>query len=223
MKTAQTQSDLVTVLSEGASGAIEVPTALSSVPPERMRFDGSALIDGATVNEWMIDPYGVKRLPSMHAGSEWPIIACSFDDVLVKDEGAWRLETVADRLSAAKSEAQTQIDRAAETERLKYITPGNGQMLTYQQKAEEAEAFVADPDPDPVDYPLLSVEVGITGATIADVAAVVVASFTQWQQIGSAIEAIRLGAKKAVSEAPDEAAVQAVLDGIAWPDPQVPA
>ena len=44
--------------------------------------------------------------------------------------------------------------------------------------------------------PLLNAEVGISGATISEVAAVVTPVFQQWQIIGAAIEAVRLGTKR---------------------------
>ncbi|KAB2788127.1 hypothetical protein F9K97_03205 [Brucella anthropi] len=111
------------------------------------------------------------------------------------------------------------VDNAAENERLKYITPGNGQAMTYQQKVTEAQAFKAATNPQQVDYPMLTSEVGITAETLDDVADVVLAAFTQWQHIGAAIEAIRLGAKRDIDLADDEATARAVVDAIEWPQP----
>ncbi|MDH0366723.1 hypothetical protein [Brucella anthropi] len=122
-------------------------------------------------------------------------------------------------LSAVKDALKAQIDALAETERLKYITPGNGQMLTYQQKVAEAQAFKAASDPQPSDYPILSSEVGITAETIGEVANIVLAAFAQWQKIGAMIESIRLGAKRDIDNAEDEAAARAVVDAIEWPQP----
>lgn len=109
------------------------------------------------------------------------------------------------------------VDSAAETERLKYITPGNGQAMTYQQKVTEAQAFKAATNPKASDYPILSSEVGITAQTLAEVADIVLAAFAQWQQIGAAIEVIRLGAKRDIDAAEDETAARAVVDAIVWP------
>lgn len=120
-------------------------------------------------------------------------------------------------LGNLKTSLKAQIDADAETERLKYITPGAGQAMAYLQKAMEATAYLAATDPDPADYPLLAAEVGITGDTIADVATVVNAHYQAWRAIGAAIEQARLGAKAAVDAAETVEDAQAVYDGVIWP------
>lgn len=109
------------------------------------------------------------------------------------------------------------VDASAETERLKYITPGAGQAMTYQQKVSEAQAHKATTDPQSSDYPILSSEVGITADTLDEVANIVLAAFAQWQQIGAMNESIRLGAKRDIDAAEDEAAARAIVDAIVWP------
>lgn len=111
------------------------------------------------------------------------------------------------------------VDAEAEIERLKYITPGSGQAMTYQQKVSEAQDLKAAANPLVADYPILSSEVGITAETLAEVADVVLLAFAQWQQIGAAIESIRLGAKRDIDAAADEAAARAIVDAIEWPQP----
>lgn len=120
-------------------------------------------------------------------------------------------------LEEHKRAAKASIDEAAELARLKYITPGVGQAMTYQQKAAEASACMADEDPRPERYPLLAAEVGITASTLAGVALVVSQAYAQWAVIGAAIEAARLGAKSAVDAATDAPAVHAVAETIVWP------
>lgn len=124
-------------------------------------------------------------------------------------------------LEQIKSALKVGIDAAAEAERLKYITPGHGQAMTYQQKVTEAQAFKAASNPQPSDYPILSSEIGITAETIDEVADVVLAAFAQWQQIGAMVESIRLGAKRDIDAAEDEAAARAIVDAIVWPSAQV--
>lgn len=111
------------------------------------------------------------------------------------------------------------IDVAAEAERLKYITPGEGQAMTYQQKVDEARTFKGASNPKASDYPVLSSEVGITAETLAEVADIVLAAFAQWQQIGAMIESIRLKAKRDIDAAANEAAARAIVDAIEWPQP----
>ncbi|MCL8000184.1 hypothetical protein M8994_18295 [Brucella sp. 21LCYQ03] len=120
-------------------------------------------------------------------------------------------------IDGLKAALKASVDVAAENERLKYITPGHGQAMTYQQKVAEAQTFKAAINPQPTDYPILSSEVGITADTLAEVADIVLAAFAQWQQIGAMIESIRLGAKRDIDAAKDEAAARAIVDAIVWP------
>lgn len=124
-------------------------------------------------------------------------------------------------IEVLKAAYKSNVDSAAEVERLKYITPGNGQAMTYQQKVAEAQAFKAATNPKASDYPILSSEVGITAETLDEVADIVLAAFAQWQQIGALIESIRLGAKRDIDAAEDEAAARAIVDAIVWPSAQV--
>lgn len=126
-------------------------------------------------------------------------------------------------LDALKAQLKAQIDQSAETERLKYITPGAGQAMTYQQKVDEARAFKAASNPKPTDYPVLSSEVGITAETLSEVADIVLAAFAHWQQIGAAIEAIRLGAKRDIDAAEDYITTRSIIDAIVWPSALVQA
>lgn len=110
------------------------------------------------------------------------------------------------------------IDDRAETARLRYITPGNGQSMVYQRKAEEAEKLQLDSSPDAANYPLLSAEIGITGATLADVAAAVLETRNLWLAAAGAIETERLTAKRAVAAAEDTATVAAVINALSYGD-----
>ncbi len=122
-------------------------------------------------------------------------------------------------LEAIKVDLKARLDAEAEAERLKYITPGAGQAMTYQQKATEAAACLADTDPDPADYPLLAAEIGITGATLAEVAQAVHDAHQMWRVIGAQIEAARLGGKAAIDAADTEEDAQAAFEAVTWPSP----
>ncbi|GEM_PF-1696473 len=124
-------------------------------------------------------------------------------------------------LATIKTALKVEVDRLAEVERLKYITPGTGQAMTYQQKVDEARALKAVSNPKPEDYPILASEVGITAPTLSEVADTVLAAYRQWQQIGAMIEAIRLGAKRDIDESTTEAAARAVVDSVSWPQTAV--
>lgn len=121
-------------------------------------------------------------------------------------------------LAGLKLQLRAAVDASAEQERLKYITAGTGQALTYMRKLEEARAADSEPDPDPQDYPMLAASIGVDGATVADVADVVLARDALWSEVGAAIETVRLGAKHAIDQAADAAAAEAAFDAIAWPE-----
>lgn len=119
-------------------------------------------------------------------------------------------------LAALRQRAMEQVDAQAEFQRLARITPGAGQALVYERKRAEAERMATDPDPQPVDYPMLAAEVGITAATLADVGAVVRTLAAQWTAAAAAIEGVRLGAKAAIAAATTPPAIRAAAQ-VTWP------
>lgn len=99
-----------------------------------------------------------------------------------------------DPLPPARDEARIAIDEAAERARLRYITPGAGQAATYQIKEAQARQYLAD---GTVGI-LLRLEAQATGASVAEVSALIVATAEQWIGLAALIEARRMGAKAAV-------------------------
>lgn len=125
-------------------------------------------------------------------------------------------QVVAPSLDEAKASLKKQIDEEAEATRLRYITGGAGQAMTYQQKATEAMACLAEVNPQMEDYPLLSAEIGITAETLLGVAQVVFEAHQGWRQIGGMIEGLRLGGKQAVDAAETVKAAHTAAQ-IVWP------
>ena len=125
-------------------------------------------------------------------------------------------------LGRLKAALKISIDAEAEIERQKYLTPGEGQAMTYQEKAREVEAYRAASDPKESDYPFLMAGIGVNGSTLAEVVDTVEARRDLWVQLGSAIEQKRELAKLAVDQATseDEAKAAATVD---WPVPPEPA
>jgi hypothetical protein len=121
-------------------------------------------------------------------------------------------------LPAYKARTIARINEAAELCRGKYITPGDGQTMTYLEKISQARACLATQSPQATDYPMLAAEIDITAPTLVGVAEVVVAAYNQWLVIGSAIEATRRAANVAAEAATTRAAVKAVLDGLTFPE-----
>lgn len=117
-------------------------------------------------------------------------------------------------LETIRRSLKADIDAAAEAERGRYITPGSGQAMTYQAKADEARRYIERGGLG--EYPLLNAEVGVTGETLQQVAQIVANLHAQWQIAGGLIERVRLSAKASIDAAPDEASARAVM--VVWPD-----
>lgn len=131
-------------------------------------------------------------------------------------------------LDDARVSALTTVDADAETARHRFITPGDGQVLTYDAKRREAEAWAADDAPDPANYPWARAHAarlkGVAEAdvTVAQCQAVIdewTARVAAWVTAGIEIEHVREGAKDAINIAADIAAIDTVLDGLVWPAP----
>lgn len=144
---------------------------------------------------------------------------------LLKDPSA-----LADKiLTAKKEQLKARVDEAAESERLKYITAGVGQSMTYTEKFNQAvdysKKYTAhandpknEPEPNEADYLLLKAGLGIDGASLIEVAATVTYAYAIWQKIGAAIEATRLETKAAIENAKTTEDAQAVFASIKWPN-----
>ena len=151
------------------------------------------------------------------------------DEALAAVLAANGLQMFPPTLRDIKDALKARVDEAAENERLKYITAGVGQSMTYQTKFEQAvdyskkyAAHTADPKnvttPDENEYPLLRASIGIDGSSMIEVAETVTYAFALWEKIGAAIEGIRLKAKAAIADAKTEEAAQAVFASIKWPN-----
>lgn len=118
-----------------------------------------------------------------------------------------------------KAKLISNIDADAETARLRYITAGAGQAMTYQQKAQEAAsvlALVGSGEIDQTGFPLLAAEIGITAPSLIEVAQVVNTAYQGWRIVGAGIEALRLSGKAAVSAAQTITAAKNAA-AITWP------
>ena len=126
------------------------------------------------------------------------------------------LKVTAYVLADLKTYIAGRIDAAAETCRLKYITGGSGKALSYLQKVDEAKACQLASSPVDTDYPFLNAEAIATGVTVAAMAATVLSLRSQWIVIGSNIEGICAGAKKAANAAQTIDAAFAA-EQVTWP------
>lgn len=122
-------------------------------------------------------------------------------------------------IRVVRSEKSRIVDQEAENARLRFITGGAAQAMVYQRKAQEAALYVETTNPDPSDFPLLNAEVGITGATIEDVANVVIDKQNEWLVAAALIEVTRLTAKAQIEAAANPTQIEAILLNLEWPKP----
>jgi hypothetical protein len=132
------------------------------------------------------------------------------------EAGVWIIRTPAKSLAVFQAEAIDKIDMAAEAARLRFITGGAGQAMTYQTKLDQAKRQQAG---DPGPFPLLLASVDVEGDTVAEVAELVIATAEQWEPIGADIEKKRLTAKRDILAAGDAAAISAIVAAVVWPSP----
>ena len=150
------------------------------------------------------------------------------DEALVAVLAGYGLKMFPPTFAETKEALKSRVDAAAENERLKYITAGVGQSMTYTEKFNQAvdysKKYAAHeqdpkntPKPNDNDYLLLKAGLGIDGKTLIEVAETVTYAYAIWQQIGAAIEATRLEGKAAIENAKTADDAQAVFASIKWP------
>lgn len=104
MSYAIVEYDLITRILSGdlvaPEDAIVFDAALSSLPADRLGWDGEAVIDVATLDVFFIGEDGRKYAVSGAGRQE---VECSYHAELVKDVDGWRLVNAADQLGALKA------------------------------------------------------------------------------------------------------------------------
>jgi len=107
-----------------------------------------------------------------------------------------------EQIQEAKNNSYNSIDTIAERTRLRFITGGAGQSMTYQLKGSEADAYAAAGYPaDLTDYPFIQAESTATGASPTDAANNIIAQRDAWLVVGVNIEEIRISGKVSVTNA----------------------
>lgn len=104
-------------------------------------------------------------------------------------------------LASVKAILKSRIDDRAEEERKKYLTPGSGQALTYQEKISEARACLSDKAPTADAYPMLAATIPEDGIDVVAVAQSVLSAYQYFVKAGSIIEATRKKAKASIEAA----------------------
>jgi len=128
-------------------------------------------------------------------------------------------------LTIHKSELRKKVDDDAERERLRYITPGAGMAMTYQEKKDQAVAVIAMGETaanalasnGAAEFPTLSASVPVEASSLYAAAQLVISRYEAWAALSRLIETARMNGKKAISDASDAAAAQAAYEAITWP------
>lgn len=170
-------------------------------------------------------PGATIRIGNRSDKATWSI---SFADGTQTDQETAAAAALAefDILGDLKSRLKQRIDADAEVIRLRYITPGAGMAMTYQEKFAQAQAVNAfgqeyanalTQQEREASFPTLSASVGLEAATLWDCAQLVIQKYAQFATLSKVIEGTRLAGKKAISDAADEAAARAACEAITWP------
>lgn len=117
------------------------------------------------------------------------------------------LQTVPADLAVIKEYYRALIDLGAGRFRMQFITDVPGQAQTYERKEAEARAWTTDADS--ADFPFIAAEAALRGVSIETVRDEVLATVNALIPLAAAIEARRLFAKLAVTEADNIGAVVA--------------
>jgi len=176
-------------------------------------------------------PAIARVLAEIRPGAEYNVRGPSLADIEWLDQvqtvpSAEEVEAAS--LAVVKVDHASRLDADAEAARLRFLTPGAGMMMTYQEKFAQAQAVAAVGEAEAnalsqVDreeqFPTLAASVGIEAETLWDCAHLVLQKYAEFAQISLVIERTRLSAKKAISDASDAAAVRAAYEAITWPTP----
>jgi hypothetical protein len=107
----------------------------------------------------------------------------------------------------------------AEEARLRFITPGSGKALTYQEKSMELDRYdavvAAGSVPVADDFPL----VGVSGGSLEDAMEAVRLRRNAWRQAAAQIEKLYAEAKAEIQKTETREEARIVLKSITWPIP----
>lgn len=120
-------------------------------------------------------------------------------------------EDVASWLKQVRDGGIARVNQWANIVRKSYITPIEGQSTVYELKRKQAEAYLADPSPDPLHYPLIMAEVGITADTPEAVAQVYLTMNELMIAALAQSENIRLGVIRQIETAETESSIASIL------------
>lgn len=131
-------------------------------------------------------------------------------------------------LAAVKSDLTRRVDDDAEIVRLRYLTPGSGMAMVYQEKFAQAQAVnamgetaanaISQIDRE-AQFPTMAASVGIEAPSLWDCAQLVLAKYAAFAALSLVIERARLTAKSQIAAASTVQSVRDAYEAIAWPTP----
>lgn len=120
----------------------------------------------------------------------------------------------AEALAQAKAAASAELAARIEAARTALITDLPGQSMIYMAKEAEARAFLAEPEPDMANYPMLAAEVGITAPDAETLAQIWLNMAAIWRNAAAQLEALRLSTAAAIEAAATPTQVAAAMAAI---------
>ena len=179
-------------LPHGVVPAGAAPVAVMAPPPMILTTDG---------------PVAIPRWPDIAPEAAAPAapIAVDWDQMVTATAAAEAA------LATARAAARARLTAHITTARAALITVLPGQDMIYQAKEAEARAWIADPSPDPVSYPLLSAEIGLTAPDAHSLAQLWLNMAQLLRQAAAELEALRLGVGAAIDAAETVEEVEAAL------------
>lgn len=192
-----------------------IQTYQTGTPPEPVIWPDGAATHGATAGfthgPWILVPV-VYVLDAPNEFYTLDSVSPSFDGTTLTYTQKW----IPFPLDAVQATLVKRLNQAAEQQRQQYITAGPGQAMVYLQKLSEALDLAKDPNPLPANYPLLNATVGVEAGSLADVAALVTKTASQWIPIAGKIENIRLSVKAAIMNAQTVDDAVAAWSQVTW-------
>ena len=116
------------------------------------------------------------------------------------------------QLDMYRGETIRQVNEQTGKVRQRYITTIPGQEMVYLPKEAEARSYVQDRKPNPLNYPLLTAEVGVTGDSHWEVAQIVLNKAMRWRTVNAQLEQLRLSTTKQINEAVSQEALNQILE-----------
>lgn len=120
------------------------------------------------------------------------------------------------------------VDDDAESVRMRYLTPGSGMAMVYQEKFAQAQAVNAmgetaanamSQNDREAQFPTLSASVGLEAPSLWGCAQLVLGKYAAFAALSLGIERARLTAKAQIKSASNVQSVRAAYEAIAWPMP----